>query len=187
MQFVSGQYLIVGTQESIHRREYSIYSSPQDDYLEILLKEIPGGLVSGMLHHVAIGALLEIEGPFGYFTIPPEKQAIQHIMIATGTGIAPFHSFVRTYPELRYHIAHGTRTHHESYECDIYNSHYTACLSKASEGGYMGRVTHWLSEQSIKSDMYYWLCGNSDMIYEVHDILIASNVDPAHIMAEVYF
>ncbi len=187
LHFVPGQYLIVGQRGTIHRREYSIYSSPQNDYLEILLKEIPSGLVSPLLHAMPIGEILEVEGPFGYFTIAEEAWKAHHLMISTGTGIAPFHSFVDTYPHLEYHIAHGVRTRSERYEYRHYPpNRYTACLSREGEGDYQGRVTDWLVAQSITAD-YYWLCGNSDMIYEVHDILMARNVDSAQIMAEVYF
>lgn len=34
MQFNAGQYITVGIDKDLHVREYSIYSSPEDDYLE---------------------------------------------------------------------------------------------------------------------------------------------------------
>ena len=189
LDFIPGQYLIVGKNGSIHRREYSIYSGPNDDYLEILLKEIPSGLVSPALHNAPIGTPLAIEGPFGYFTIPEDARTdAPHIMVATGTGIAPFRSFVEAYPRLDCRIAHGVRSRDQRYEHHSYPpARYTACLSGDENGDYNGRVTAWLSERQIAEPCHYWLCGNSNMIYEIHDILVERGVDATHIMAEVYF
>ncbi len=36
LQYQPGQYLIVGLQDRPDRREYTIYSSPMEDHLEIL-------------------------------------------------------------------------------------------------------------------------------------------------------
>ena len=50
-------------------REYSIYSTEQDTSLEVLIKEVDNGLVSRQLRKLIPGELLEVDGPFGYFTI----------------------------------------------------------------------------------------------------------------------
>ena len=49
VQFEPGQYIHVGPLPGINRREYSVYSSPEENYLEILVKEIPEGYVSPRL------------------------------------------------------------------------------------------------------------------------------------------
>ena len=38
--FKTGQYITLGFSGSIDRREYSIYSAEQDDYIEVLIKEV---------------------------------------------------------------------------------------------------------------------------------------------------
>ena len=40
LEFASGQYVHVGPLPGIDRREYSVYSSTYDDFLEILVKEV---------------------------------------------------------------------------------------------------------------------------------------------------
>ena len=48
-QFKPGQWLNLGLPGTREQREYSIYSSPNDDYLEVLVKEIPDGALSPTL------------------------------------------------------------------------------------------------------------------------------------------
>jgi ferredoxin/flavodoxin---NADP+ reductase len=75
-----------------------------------LVREIEGGKVSGRLKKLKPGTEIEVEGPFGFFKFDPEKFASQKFLfVATGTGISPFHSFVRTFPELDYQLVHGVR------------------------------------------------------------------------------
>ena len=46
MAFKPGQHLVVGIPGSGEYREYSIYSGINEDFLEILIKEVDDGLVS---------------------------------------------------------------------------------------------------------------------------------------------
>ena len=101
LPFQTGQFVLLRRPGSIEQREYSVYSGEQDDYLEVLVREIAGGRVTPGLKKLRPGNRLEIEGPFGFFRFQPELFPVQKfIFVATGTGISPFHSFVRTYPGL---------------------------------------------------------------------------------------
>ena len=68
LSFVPGQWINVGPRGLRERREYSIYSSPREDFLEVLVKEIPDGLVSPALRRCRPGDSVEVEGPHGAFT-----------------------------------------------------------------------------------------------------------------------
>jgi ferredoxin/flavodoxin---NADP+ reductase len=116
-QFQTGQFVILKIPGSAEKREYSVYSGENDDFLEVLVREIEGGKVSGRLKKLKPGTEIEVEGPFGFFKFDPEKFASQKFLfVATGTGISPFHSFVRTFPELDYQLVHGVRLKEEAYE-----------------------------------------------------------------------
>ena len=67
MQFKAGQHIIVGPDGELDQREYSVYSGEKDDYLEILVREIPDGNVSKQLKQCKPGELLKVNGPFGSF------------------------------------------------------------------------------------------------------------------------
>ena len=88
--FEAGQYISLGLPGNSEKREYSIYSGVNDDYLEVLVKEIDEGLVSRQLKHLQEGAHVEMDGPFGFFTLKEEnKSGRKPVFIASGTGIAP--------------------------------------------------------------------------------------------------
>ncbi len=62
LAFQPGQYLLVGLAGKGEMREFTVYSASQDDYLEILVKEIEGGLVSRALRRCRPGDRLRVEG-----------------------------------------------------------------------------------------------------------------------------
>lgn len=189
LEFIAGQHISVGPANGIHTREYSIYSSPSDDFLEILVKEVTGGLVTPVLKKLKVGDSLAVQDPVGYFTID-EKLVAKHkfLFVASGTGISPFHSFVKSYPNLDYKIVHGIRHGNEAYERDFYGKgRYVACASRDGNGDYYGRVTQYLQENPVQPGTICFLCGNCDMIHDVYDILEKQGVSSEHIHAEVYF
>jgi len=189
LMFKPGQYLTAGIKDSLQHREYSIYSSENDDYLEILVREVLDGDVSLQLKNIKKGEQLEINGPFGFMKIQEEDlSSKKFVLIASGTGIAPFHSFISSYKELDYTVLHGVRNESEAYDKSDYDSQkYVDCTSRDKNGKYHGRVTDFLKGYEITSDMLFYVCGNSNMIYEVYDILRKKGVENSAIYSEVYF
>lgn len=189
LQFKAGQRVVVGLKGELNQREYSIYSGENDDSLEILVREVADGNVSKQLKHSRPGQLLDVNGPFGSFGI--EKYDIghrKHIFIASGTGISPFHSFIKTYPEIDYVLFHGVRYLIEAYERNEYDpDRYILCTSKESNKGKTGRVTKFLADFPVKPEMLFYTCGNSSMIYDVHHLLKEKGVPADNIFSEVYF
>ena len=197
MAFEPGQYVSVGIRGDINMREYSVYSSPEDDYLEVLVKEVDAGHVSRKLRRLKPGDEIEADGPFGFFTINPEMRANSPVLfIATGTGISPFHCFAQAYPDLDYQLLHGIRTLEERYDYDAFNAaRVTTCVSReqvdpgntAAPALFAGRVTDYLMLNPVSPKTRCFLCGNCDMIYESFDILKEHGVSPEQLFAEVYF
>jgi ferredoxin--NADP+ reductase/benzoate/toluate 1,2-dioxygenase reductase subunit len=189
MQFQTGQFVILKNLNNSAKREYSVYSGENEDCLEVLVREIEGGKVSGKLKRLKPGTEIEVEGPFGFFKFDPEKFASKKFLfVATGTGISPFHSFVRTYPELDYRLVHGVRYKEEAYEhVDYKEERIKLCLSGGSGGDFLGRVTDYLFTQKIDCETNCFLCGNSEMIYEAFDILTGKGIPVSNIYSEVYF
>ena len=188
-QFKAGQHIIVGLKGELNQREYSVYSGEQDDYLEILVREVIHGSVSLQLKHTHPGQLLQVNGPFGSFGIEPfDMFSKKLVFIASGTGIAPFHSFVRSYPGIDYTLIHGVRYNNEAYERNDYDpKRYILCTSKENNGGHKGRVTRFLPGYPVERNMLFYLCGNNSMIYEVYHILRDKGIPDENINSEVYF
>lgn len=191
LSFVPGQWINVGPVGRREQREYSIYSSPQDDFLEILVKEIPDGLVTPVLRRCRPGDRVEVEGPHGAFTLAEgAREAPRFLFCATGTGVSPFHCFARSLPGLDYRLLHGLRTREDFQETDAFApERYVACVSRgaAGNGAFPGRLSLLLKREPVDPSTYCYLCGNSDMIYEAYGILKDQGVSREHIFAEVYF
>ena len=190
LEFKAGQYLVLGFPGERISREYSIYSSEHDPFIELLVKEVDPGELSPRLKHLMPGDLLELSGPFGFFILSDQvihdRQPV--VFVATGTGISPFRSFILSYPDIEYTLLHGIRHHSETYHMDDYDpARYIACLSRDAGKGYKGRVTVYLSQNDMNTNAFYYLCGNSVMIDDVMDILEARGVAPGQIKTEVFF
>jgi ferredoxin/flavodoxin---NADP+ reductase len=188
-EFKAGQHIIVGLKGELNQREYSIYSGEQDDYLEILVREVIHGNVSLQLKQCQPGQLLQVNGPFGSFGLETfDMFSRKLVFIASGTGIAPFHSIVKSYPGISYTLIHGVRYISEAYERNDYDPlRYILCTSKENNGGHKGRVTQFLPGFPVDPGMLFYLCGNNSMIYEVYHILRDKGIKDENIIAEVYF
>jgi len=187
--FEAGQYIALGLPGKGELREYSIYSGEQEDFIEVLIKEVDEGLVSRQLKYLGPGAKIELDGPFGFFTINPDTSKEKEVLlIASGTGIAPFHSWIQSYSDLNYTLLHGVRSGDEGYESTHYDrSKYILCTSRDKTGDFNGRVTDYLKAYPAAKDTSCYLCGNSNMIHEAYDILTEHGVSAGNIHAEVYF
>jgi len=189
MDFTAGQHVCVGPPNGIHTREYSIYSPEDAPYIEILVKEVQNGLVTPALKKLKAGDSVVVEEPVGYFTIKKEhKTSKKFVFVATGTGISPFHSIIKSNPDINYQLIHGVRTAEEGYEKHEYEDRrYVLCSSRDKSGNYTGRLTNYLQEIQIDKDSEVYLCGNCNMIHDAYDILENKGIKNEQIHAEVYF
>ncbi len=79
------------------RRAYSIASSSKDDYVEFFVSLVKSGQLTPRLFNLQVGdRLFMSQKPTGMFTLDqvPEDQNL--ILFATGTGVAPYMSMLRT-------------------------------------------------------------------------------------------
>lgn len=188
-KYKAGQHISLGIHGDYQSREYSIYSGANDDKLEVLVKEVKDGYFSPKLSHLKPGDLVEVHGPFGKFyidekLIPDNK----FVFIASGTGIAPFRSMVRTHQNLDYTLIHGVRYANEAYDKHEYDaSRHVLCTTGDRDGNYHGRLTGYLKECEFAENTHFYLCGNSNMIFDALEILKEKGFDRDHIHCEVYF
>ncbi len=189
LPFQTGQFVTLRLPKTVDQREYSVYSGEKDEFLEVLVREVEGGKISGKLKKLKPGSEIEVDGPFGFFKFNPTTfNSGKFLFIATGTGISPFHSFVKTFPELEYSLIHGVRFGNEAYEhVDFQQERITLCTTGDDAGDFYGRVTDYLFTQKPDANTNCFLCGNSEMIYEVFDILTGKGIPVSNIYSEVYF
>ena len=97
LSFRAGQYatLAIEADEELLERPYSIVSSPYERFLEFFIELVPGGLFTPKLWDMGIGSTILIRRRIvGQFTL--DASVKRHLMLATGTGVAPFVSMLRT-------------------------------------------------------------------------------------------
>jgi ferredoxin-NADP reductase len=97
IRFAAGQWvnLHVPTAAGPCKRAYSVASAPGDELLELAVTRVEGGAASPTLHALEPGALLELDGPHGFFTREGAVAEQPALFVATGTGLAPFRSMLR--------------------------------------------------------------------------------------------
>jgi ferredoxin-NADP reductase len=101
--YLPGQALLIAAHGHQQRQPYSIAGAPEDAehdrWLELLVRV---GSEGNPGSHLTLepGAIVDIEGPFGGFTFPPEPEDRRFVFIAGGTGIAPLRAMLR-------HALHG--------------------------------------------------------------------------------
>ena len=190
IEIKAGQCFNIGTNESGVNREYSMYSDANADYVQFLIKEVEFGVVSPCIAKLAPGDKVELEGPYGEFCI---ENAINRgdkafTFIGTGTGIAPFRSFVKSFPKIDYKVIHGIRFEEEQYHHDEYNAGtYTPCISRPANGTSPERVTDFIRRNPIDDESTIFLCGNRKMISEVFDICREQGINGDQLFTEVFF
>lgn len=186
--FLPGQVVAISLDHSIAPRLYSICSGSSESLIHVLFNVKHDGLLSPQLAMMKVGDSLMVSPPFGAF-LGDERPAW---WIASGTGIAPFRSMIRSGLGKSKTLIHGGRTLNSFYYSEEMlkhaDFHYVRCCSQESgEGVYSGRLTNWLRHQDLPQNNMFYLCGSAEMVVEVRDILINKGVDIQQIMSEIYF
>lgn len=191
LSYVAGQWLNfdVPTVQGVVRRAYSIASAQrggQPTTFETAVTRIDDGAVaSHALHALTPGALIEVDGPHGFFT----REQATHLpafFVATGTGLCPLRAMLeeelRDHDGPQLHLLFGCRT-----EADIlwsgqlqdwaanhprFSLHVTLSRPSDSWTGLRGYVQQHLSpliDPNQRPQVY--VCGLTKMVSDVRQIL----------------
>jgi len=188
-EFKAGQVLGIALQENGPRRLYSICSGEHEEELRILYNVIDEGYLTPRLSDLEEGDTLWITEPRGEFTGDRDPA----VWIATGTGIAPFYSMLRSGLAGDKTLIHGNRYleqfhFYEEFEASLGEFYIPCCTGEENEKVYHGRVTAYIAEMpDLNPSLKYYLCGNAEMVVETRDILISRGIPFDRIISEIYF
>jgi ferredoxin/flavodoxin---NADP+ reductase len=187
--FLAGQVVGVAIGIGDNPRMYSLSSSIDAEDGEIIFDVRPEGTLTPRLNNLRVGDKLLVSEPFGEFlgNIKPAW------WIATGTGIAPFASMLRSgFGENKKLIHGGSFTNsfyfEDEFKTALGNDYIRCCSRETGEGLFPGRVNKWLEEQKdLPIDIMYYLCGKAEMVVDVRDLLIKRHVPYENIQSEIFF
>ena len=178
--YKAGQFINLMRSSDELTRSYSLASIPSDPYLELHIKRVPEGQMSGwVFDDVHAGDTLSFFGPSGdcfYLADDPERPLL---LVGAGTGLAPLHGILRDALEQGHqgaiHLYHGSLATPGLYlmdalrdiasQCDNFN--YTPCVlhGDAPEGGKQGNIAD-IPVQTLGGLNGYrvYLCGDPDIV-----------------------
>lgn len=205
MQFHAGQYVSIKVSEQGARRSYSICSTPDLDYrFELLVDHTPNGIGTQYLKNLQMGQEVDILSPLGQFHASAEhlQGKDEIVMVATGSGIAPFKGILEDLLRLqgekrKITLYWGMRFVEDlfwlEYMDDMMDSFknfsFHPVISKSIDEWPLcrGRVTDCLSVHAVPVNAAYYLCGNANMITEVNQLLQSKGVAPEAIHFEKFY
>lgn len=188
-EFHAGQVIALAMHPDDEPRLYSIASGTRQPYLSILFDVKPDGELTPPLSMVQPDDTVYISEPFGKF-LCQEQPAI---WIATGTGIAPFISLVESGLANNIQLLHGARNIDKFFFQDYLKNKLGAnylrfCTTESETDIIEGRLTTYLENTTnLPTNNKYYLCGGSQMVIDVREILISKGVPFDNIIAEIYF
>jgi len=187
LSFDPGMLITVHGPDITEDREYTISSGVNDDGISLLFRWIPTGRLTTRLARLEPGDSVRWSGPHGGFVLRDRSRPI--VFVATGTGIAPCRSYIRSHPDLNLTICHGVRTGEDLfYRDDFSSANYLPCISgPGSQDLFSGRVTDQIGEMKIDLQAHYYLCGAYEMIFDVTGILQRAGVPANQIFTEPYY
>jgi ferredoxin-NADP reductase len=207
--YLPGQFLSLtvrpeGKDSKPVRRSYTIASSPtQRDYVEITVKRVEQGVVSGYLHdRVKEGDRLEVSAPFGSFTFTG-READSIVLIGGGVGITPLMTVVRYLTDHGWpqdiFLVYSCRTSRdfifreelEYLQRRSANLHVVASMTRAAGTEWMGptgRLTRELIAQNVPNiaARRVHLCGPPPMMEAVQGMLAKLGVPKEQIKTESF-
>lgn len=202
--FQAGQFLALHfeTEQGAIKRFYSIASSPENKHeIKLCIKLLPGSdkPASRYFEKLKPGDKLTISGPGGAFTFQG-KQA-QVLLLATGTGLAPFISFLLSkLPKQKHHfqLLFGVRTQADLFYTELLQQlkklypkyfDFELILSRPEGTNWQGKTGHITDHlknlKSLQSTETY-LCGNPTMVVEARQELLALGLSEESIFSEAY-
>ncbi|MCF7817757.1 MAG: hypothetical protein K9M54_07730 [Kiritimatiellales bacterium] len=186
--FKPGQTVKIGLDDGLPPRIYSICSGNRDEELQILYNIKGDGALTPKLAKLKPGGSVWMSEPGGSFIGTSDPA----VWIATGTGIAPFYSMLRSGLAGNKILLHGVRRADQFYfskewQTALNTDYHRFCSGEVVDGTTHGHVNLFLEQRELPADRKYYLCGQATMCVEVRDLLIAKGIPFGNIVVEIYF
>ena len=218
LKFEAGQFVRIALDIGGERvaRPFSFVNAPDDPVLEFYGVIVPEGPLSPPLARLQAGDRLYVaDNPSGFLVLSEVPPAEDLWLVATGTGIAPFLSILRTETlwqrYRRVILVHAARYAQELVYQDVIsqiqkrsqnNFKYVLCVSREEvPGALQGRIPAAIRDGRLEAAAWaispersqFMLCGNPDMLKDAAAVLMERGLrknrrrTPGHITVESFW
>jgi benzoate/toluate 1,2-dioxygenase reductase component len=192
LDFLPGQYVNVAVPGTGQSRPYSFSSAPGAARASFVVRNVPGGLMSGYLTgRAAPGQAISFSGPYGSFYLRPVERPL--LLLAGGTGIAPFLSMLDVLAARGFaqpvRLVYAVTNDHDLVCLDrldrVAADHpqfgYVTCVAAdASSHPRKGYATAHIAPEWLNGgDVDVYLCGPVPMVEAVRGWLDGAGIRPA--------
>ena len=201
LDFAPGQFVSLSgaVEGKTITRAYSIASAPSGgNRFELCLNRVDDGAFSPHLFDLSPGDAVEMQPPLGTFTL--REPLRDSLLVATGTGIAPFRSMLTAKLKadspsitLLFGVRHEShllyRDEFEALAREFPQFRFWPTLTQPQPGwhGRAGRVqTHLAEAIGGRNDIDIYLCGLQPMVDAVRQIVKSMGFDRKQIRYEKY-
>ena len=216
--FTSGQFVRIGLSDGdeVLARPYSLVNTAEEKYLEVYFNIVEDGPLSPRLFALKTGdEVLVADNPSGFLTADEIPECRHLWMIATGTGIGPFLSILKSNTVwqrfeqvvLCYSVSYAQELAYAEVIQKIVESHagqfcYVPLVTREQHtGSLQNRITTSMQDASLEQrvgfsinadDSHVMMCGSSEMITDVSQLLVTRAMkkhrrrDPGHFTTEKY-
>jgi ferredoxin-NADP reductase/ferredoxin len=196
-----GQYLTLLRPDGL-ARSYSVASLPREGLLELHVRLLPGGAMSGWLRTEARpGDEVKIQGPAGDCFYIPGRPDQPLLLAGTGTGLAPLYGIVRDALEQGHTgplwLFHGARDPRGLYLVEELrelaarhpNLHYRPSVleGRLEEGVQVGALDALIRAECPKPVGWRaFLCGNPELVLSLRKKLFLAGLSLKDIHADAF-
>jgi len=179
-RFTAGEFVMIGLDDAPNRA-YSITSGPYDDYLEFYSIKVQDGPLTSKLQHIQVGDTIRVgEKPTGTLILANLELGGHLVMMASGTGMAPFISLLRepeTYDLFENITVTWTTRLHAEQDCyrDFLNEMPVEYISTVTQepAELHGRIQKFMADGTVQIDnpeyQRIMLCGSMDFNNDLKD------------------
>jgi NAD(P)H-flavin reductase len=210
IEFIPGQYMMLRVNNL--PRLYSITSPNKiKNYLEFVIELVEGGVASSYLSQLNLGDQVIWQGPAGLFRLA-QDEATNRVFLATGTGIAPIRSMIKSSIDdkknIKNYLFWGLRYFEDIYFFDEWktiekntdgNFKFIYCLSREDDWSkiseaerkyfFFGHIQQALEKFSIFNFQFsnnadFYICGSRTVVEALRDFLVSKGVEKRQIFFE---